>query len=345
MGNYCSSNILFGHRSSGYSNNDICFCFIAVRSCGRDSGERPKKLRTDKRSEIEKQLEIAQKLSTKLKEQRGADDSEVDAAVKSLKDAKKQEHEFDKESKVLKQNYKVFTVYGGVIFPACFFLAAMVLSALAWGLGASGEVSFYIGGWRFYTTPFLYGLVPASLVLIGFGIARLHSSLQRIREVAITAEEITMRRDVETFKTAYRELEAEAAPILTFSCFKPDHLPIRIEAEEQIVVTCALELERGQVAEDISVYIYAPAGFDFPDLEPSKKWLLDDKQVFPGYLMRKQEISRLKKGLIKYVYFTIKAPSKIGTFKIKYDVNCKGLERLPGEIGIKVIPKSQSIKV
>ena len=302
------------------------------------------KLRTDKRRVIEEQLEIAQKLATKLKDQRGADDAEIDAAVKSLKDAKKQEHEFDKESNTLRQNYKVFTVHGGVAYPAYFFLAAMFLSALAWGLGASGDESFHVGGWEFYTAPFLYGLVPASLVLIGCGIARLHSSLKKIRDVAITSEEVALRRDIEAFKTAQKELELEAAPMLQLECIEPDSPPIRIEAGGTTKVGCDLKLLRGQIAEDISVYFYVPPGFDFPLMKASNKWVAGPKENFTGYLCMLKECSRLIKGLHQVVRFTIKAPTNVGVFEIKYIVNCRGLALLPGTIKVEVMPKSQAMQ-
>jgi hypothetical protein len=301
-------------------------------------------LRAVRKNKLKEQLETAQELVNKLKEQCGAGDFKVDDAMKSLQEAKERNREFDKESNSLQQKYKVFTVRGGVTYPTCFFLSVMVLSALAWALGATGTESFNIGGWEFYTVPCLYVLVPMSLLLIGFGIHRLYSSLQRIREVAITAEELTMRRDIEAFKTAHRELEAEEAPKLKIECVEPDSLPIRMQAGDETSVGFALTLISGQMAEDISFFIFVPPGFDFPDLASIDKHVSRPKSVFPGYLYTLREYSRLIKGIKQNTYFTIKAPSNIGVFKIKYGVNCRGLERLSGEIDVEVMPKSESVE-
>jgi hypothetical protein len=302
------------------------------------------RLRATRKKELDEQLGTAQKLLATLKEQCGKDDFRIDDAIKSLRDTEKRNNQFDEESRNLQKNYKVFTVQGGVIYPTWFFFLAMFFSALAWGLGTSGKDSFHIGSLAFQTAPFLYSLVPIALLLIGFGVGRLYSSLRRIREVAVTSEEAAMRREIEALKIAQRELEAEAAPVLELKCFEPDSIPIRIIAGDDAILRYQVTIAKGHVAENISVFIFAPPGFDFPKIDAHLKWIASPTETFPGHLCTIKEFDRLLKGLRQPISLTVKAPLDTGKFKLKHSFYCKGFIGGSGELDVEVVPKSQSVK-
>jgi hypothetical protein len=298
------------------------------------------RLRTARNKELDEQLETAQKLVTELKEQYGADDFKVDAAVKSLQDAKKQKDEFDKKSKHLQQSYKVFTVQGGITYPACFFVSSMFLSAIAWGLGASGEESFHIGGLAFYTVPFLYGLVPASLLLIGFGIGRLHSSLQKIQGVAITSEEAALKRNVEAYKIAQRELESEGRPelILDFTDPKP---PLELAQEDTVNLEFDVWLKRGYKVTEAIVRFFAPKGFEFVNTAGNDRtWVQPvDARTTSNCVVIEKQIGRIIQATIYKRNITIKNPLASGTYTLWYRLLSEEYTSDLEEFEVKVVPK------
>ncbi len=247
---------------------------------------------------------------------------------------------FEKQMESLERSYSAFRVRGGLTDPALCFLVSAAFSGVAWGLAQNGLTQWLVF-WSVPSNMFWWAL---AVVVMGFGIYKLYYSLRKIEDVAVTSEEAALRRDVEAFKIAQRELEAEAAPILKLECVEPDSLPIRMQAGDETTVGCDLRLISGQIAENISIFIFVPPGFDFPMIALNSKRVSGPKDTFPGYLFTVKEFGELIKGLRQTIRFTIKAPSNTGVFEIKYIVNCRGLAQLPGTIGVEVMPKSQSVK-
>jgi ABC-type multidrug transport system fused ATPase/permease subunit len=295
-----------------------------------------------RRKELEKQLEEAQKHLDTLRKQCETGDFRVDDAIKSLKDAKKHKQEFDKESSALQQSYNVFTVRGGVTYSTCLFFSSMFVSALAWGLATAGQTSFQIGYWKFDTVPFLYGSVPVSLMLIGFGVSRLYSSLQKIREVAITSEEAALKRIVEAFKIAQKELEAEAAPTLELLCTEPYSMPIRIQAGVQTSVEYKIRLTKGRAAENVYVFVYVPPGFDFPGI--TAKTVSGPRDTLPGYVRTFRKYDSLIEGVSETIRLTIGAPLNTGRFDMFHICTCRNFQGQFGKIEIEVVSKPKSVK-
>ncbi len=276
------------------------------------------KLRADMKEELEKQLSEADKHLNILREQCGTEKFKIDEAVKALEDARRRNQRFNKESQALKQSYKVFTVPGGVTYPACFFLSSMFLSVFVWGLGAMGEISFRIGYWEFYTAPFLYSLAPAALLLIGFGIQRLYSSLKRIEDVALTSEEAALKRMVEAFKIAQKELEVESKPELELKLRKPT-LPIRINKDSKVTLRFAISLVKGEIARNIEIRFGIPKVFEFIN----EVYRPFEEEPYSDIIFTEMRVGYLGTGEHNIRELTVKAPSKPGHFIFVYWLRCE----------------------
>ena len=294
-----------------------------------------KKLQSEKEATVRlRKQEWQQKLEQSTSRE------EIARLGKEVTALEKEISEFEKKMKNIDSSYGVFRVKGGLTDPALSFLVSSAFSGVAWGL-AQSELIQWLGFWSVPSTLFWWSL---AVVGIGFGIYKLYYSLRKIEEVAITSEEAALRSQIQAYKTAQKELETEAAPALELRCIKPDSVPIYMQAEEQLTLEYDLRLVKGQMAEHISVFIFVPPGFDFPQIDAGKKRVSGPKDSFPDHLWTFKHYDRLIAGLLQPLQITIKAPRNTGRFAIRYVVNCRGLAQLPGTIDVEVMPKSQSVK-
>ncbi len=69
-----------------------------------------------------------------------------DEDERAYEEAIEKKREFKNASKNIEKGLNVFRLSGGVVYPSCFFLSSIFFSSLAWGIAATDEPSFRIGG-------------------------------------------------------------------------------------------------------------------------------------------------------------------------------------------------------
>ena len=286
----------------------------------RNSGEKELEL---KASEAQKELEELKNVGMK-------DDSHAGKALAAVLVAEASKAKYGKESKRIIGEYSVFTARGGVVYPAIFFLSSIILNIFAWSLAATKSETFVIGTDSFLSAPFQIVFIIASLLLLGIGIKRLIISLEKIQKVAITSEEAALKRNVEAFKIAQRELESENKPELKLSIVEPKQ-PIRMAGGSEVAIKCELTLVHGKIAEHVQVFIMVPTGFSFTDTIRTYTWGKD-------YIGITEEIdSAIISGVIQKLEQKIKAPTKTGKFNLVFYVVCKDYSSDFIKVGIQVI--------
>jgi len=292
-----------------------------------------KELRNKREQELGLKVATAKKEFERLKISGKEDDFNVDKALTALKNAQKSKDEFDKKSNVLQKEYKVFTVWGAVSYPAICFLLSITLSALAWSLATTG---FCIDTRWFQSEPYQIGLVIASLLPIVIGINRLLFSLKKIQQVAITSEEATLRRTIEAFKIAQRELESENKPMLQLLITEPKQ-PIRMTRGSEVVLKYEVSLIHGQIAEHAQIFVKVPKGFDFLGEVETYPWN-NIETGFKDYIGTSQEIlGPVIRGVVVPLELKIKVPPTTGKFQLLCNVVCKDYKGDLKKVGIEVI--------
>jgi len=220
-----------------------------------------------------------------------------------------------------------FTVRGGVLFPGLGFLLAAIFSGVAWSLANN-------------ITPVLHVFLVLAVASIIYGLYRLHISLRAIEEISITSEEAALKRTVEAFKTAQKEVEEERKPRLALSFFDPIP-PIQTKSSESVRISFAIKLSKGQIAERATVVFLAPPGFDF--ITENNKWEKGRQPkwstAYPEYARAELELGPTMPATSYSLLLTIKAPSSPGSFKLAYRLQCQGFVGHFEEFEIRVTPE------
>ena len=246
--------------------------------------------------EIQQQLEEA-------KEAGQLDESKL---LAELQNTKEKITGYDAQLKHLQERIILIRRRGAVVWPGAFFLAALVLTILASGLAESQNLV----------------ALPLWIISIGalvFGGFRVFRTLGAIEEVTITSKE-AMEKLPEVVKAALMALEEEKKPELSL-IFRDKEFPLHMKADSEVSLQLALEVYKGEFAEDIAIHICAPPGFDFPDQD---KYVLTADHAYPNYVATIWRKDRAIRGLTHMNTVTMKAPSKKGTFKIAYYIFCRG---------------------
>lgn len=116
----------------------------------------------------------------------------------------KMDKNFEKELAKARRAPELLTVKGGVVHPGAFLIGALILTGSAWYLSTIQNL--------IWITPTLIWML--GIAAIGYSIFRIYQSLNVIESVAITSEEAALKRTIEAFKIAEKELEEEKRPKL-----------------------------------------------------------------------------------------------------------------------------------
>jgi hypothetical protein len=230
---------------------------------------------------------------------------------KELKKLEERDEKDEKELGKIRKAPKLLTVKGGVVPCGGCLLAALVLSGSAW----------YVSDIQIFD-----GVIPVliwipGLAAVGYTISRIYQCLKVIEGVAITSEEAALKRTVEAFKIAQKELEEEKKPGLELE-FKGKEFPLHVKADSEVKLPLELFIHKGEFAEDVAVHICAPPGFSFPKEDT---YTLDSDYDYPNYICLGWILtSRLIGGLQMARTITIKSPPSKGSFKIVYYIFCRG---------------------
>lgn len=110
------------------------------------------------------------------------------------------------------------------------------------------------------------------------------------------------------------------------------------EANATTTIRFALTLFKGPVAEHAETWLFAPAGFGFPD---KRSWLQgDDRGDIAGFVTTKiEETELLMKGTNYGRSFKLKMPQKEGVYTLYYSVQCVGFSSEREAFSVEVEPE------
>ncbi len=263
--------------------------------------------KTEKAQLLERKQSNEEAMAAIKKEIEEAEGQIPKGLTQKLAKLEKRDKDFGRELAKIRKSPEVLTVRGGVVPPSALLIGALILSGTAWGLSN------------------IQNLVSIALWLmgsaaIGYSTYRIYKSLKVIESVAITSEEAALKRTIEAFKIAQKELEEEKRPELEL-LFLGKQPPFRVKADSEMSLLLALSLGKGEFAEDVAVHICAPPGFDFPN---QATYTLTPDHVYANYIARVWHLQKVFRALDYRVTITIKSPPIAGTFKMVYYIFCRG---------------------
>lgn len=295
---------------------------LAVERTARELRERQE---TQKRTTDRELEDVRKSLNQAQQENIG---QEIQRLRESLAELEKKLRKDEKDLADIPKKYTLpFTVRGGVFFPGLGFLLAAIFSGVAWSLANN-------------ITPVLHVFWALAVASIIYGLYRLHISLRAIEEISITSEEAAVKKTVEAFKTAQKELEEERKPKLLLSFLDPIP-PIQIKQSEAVGISFHIRLSKGQIGERATVTFFAPPGFEFITENTEwqkgrqKKWTT----AYPEYATAELELRSTMPATSYPRLLTIKAPSSPGSFKLAYRLQCQGFVGHFEEFEIRVTPE------
>lgn len=241
--------------------------------------------------------------------------------TRKLDKLEKRDKKFVKELSKIRKAPESLTARRGVFYPCAFLVAALVLNGAAWYLSSVENINWAI--------PVSIWII--ALAAIGYSIYRICKCLNVIQDVAITSEEAWIKKTVEAFKIAEKELDEERRPELTL-IFREIKFPLHMKADSELRFELVLSVSKGAFAEDIIVFVGAPRGFDFPKQDTV---VLGPHHDYPNYICRRWDIVKLIAGIEENTHVTIKSPPTTGNFKMVYYRFCRGhAEYSPTELDI-----------
>jgi hypothetical protein len=245
---------------------------------------------------------------------------------RELKKLGKGDKKDEKELGKIRRAPKLLTVKGLVVPVGVSLLVALIFNGVAWYFWYLSTLDVF---WDIYLPfGFFIRIEPVfiwivSLAAILYSIFWIYLSLKVVESVAITSEEAALRKTVEAFKIAQKELEKEKKPELTLE-FGGDQPPFHIKSGSQKTIVTELGLVRGDVAKRPEVYFLAPPGFNFPK---RKTWVqAEEKETVGGYLTTQFELEDFKRGVTQRKKIIIKAPSSSGKFTFYYRITAEGFD-------------------
>ncbi|MBA7467212.1 hypothetical protein ES707_02424 [subsurface metagenome] len=233
--------------------------------------------------------------------------------IRRLKKLEERDKKFDKELSKIRRAPELLTVKSGVLPVGSCLLAALILSGAAWYL-SNGQVFSWI-------IPVLIWIL--GLAAIGYSIYGIYRCLRVIESVAITSEEAALKRTVEAFKIAEKELEEEKKPELALA-FEDKQPPFHVEAEAETSLTINIRLSSGDVARKPEVIFVAPPDFEFLNMPKGPR--IDQRSKYTDYISAAYEFEDIRKGLSRWRRFEFKTPSQPGNYKCAYRIFCEGFD-------------------
>lgn len=246
-------------------------------------------------------------------------------ARRGLERYEKKKKQFEKKRVRASSEYRLLTVKGGILYPGVALLLSLAFVVTAKYLitvsGAVAEVFSYI-------------LLILAAVGIGWGCYRAYISLSVVQSVATIPEEVQLKRTIDAFETAMQRHDERIRPKLDFSFLNPLP-PFEIKLLSEQVIEYQVFAEEGSSAKEVVVSFIAPDGLEFPGVKKTSRVVQD--VLYPGAPDNNIELPDIKGGYYTYNTITIKAPEKIGTYKLVYVFGCEGFRSDFKELDVKVV--------
>lgn len=235
--------------------------------------------------------------------------------TRKLDKLEKRDKKFVKELSKIRKAPESLTARRGVFYPCAFLVAALVLNGAAWYLSSVENINWAI--------PVSIWII--ALAAIGYSIYRICKSLSVIQAVAITSEEAWIKKTIEAFKIAEKELQEEKRPQISLQ-FKDIDFPLEIQSDSEITLRMEIKLEKGDYLQHGEIHLAFPVGFSFPNLEEKDTYTTSADHPVPNYICAIWEFEKVISGLLYYKNIIVKSPSTPGNFKMVCRISGIGLE-------------------
>jgi len=265
----------------------------------------------EQKDAAEEEIAAIQKQISNLGKKGRIDKEKLEELEAKLKQLRKQDERFEKKLSRIGKAPQLLTVRGGVVPPATSLLGALLLTAGAWYLST---IQIFI------CIPLLIWIL--GLAAIAYSVSRIYLSLKMIEGVAITSEETALRRTIEAFKIAQKELEEERKPKLGLK-WRGTNPPFHIKADSPLELKFGVFCERGDFADDVSVVFFAPPGFTFPTMPT----LIQESShpIVPEFVTTSIRYTPpVTRGTSLTNDVSVKAPPEVGEFEAYYQISCRG---------------------
>lgn len=286
------------------------------------SKEQEKATREQKNATENEITKIQKQISALMKKERIG--RELKELEKKLKQLRKQDKKFEKKLRRIETAPELLRVKGAVIHPSIFLGIALTLVGVAW----------YLSSIKIPTVPIIiWGL---GLAAIGYSIYRIYCSLKVVESVAITSEEAALRREIEAYKIAQKELEEERTPVLALlfetTKFELMKYPLHVKANSELDLILRLRMLQGNYAEEVEVHLAVPHDFSFPN--EGHITALSPDTGFVDYIDFVWERGEVKRGMTYRKGLTIKMPTKTGNYNFVYWIFGRGFYTDPTELEV-----------
>ncbi len=211
----------------------------------------------------------------------------------------------------------------GAFIPGAFLLTSAIISIVA----------IYMGSGTPEISPYMW----IAIFTMGIGICFVCLSLKVIEGVARISEEVAFRKDVDIFKTSFEEIEEAKRPELEL-VFEEISPPFNVKVDSEMKIDFNVGLKRGEYADDVNVFFFAPEGFVFPGKETVVQ--AKEHEIVPGYITAIIKFDRsILRPIITPSSIVIKAPSKANEYPLYYRLICKNSQGRHEKFGIVVEEK------
>jgi hypothetical protein len=244
--------------------------------------------------------------------------------IRKLKKLEKRDKKFEKELGKIRKAPEPLTVKGGVVLPGVSLLVALILNGVAW------YFSWYLSTFSiFYDIPLPFGIAIwidpvfiwiVSLVAILYSIFRIYKSLRAVERVAITSEEAALKKTVEAFKMAQKELEEEKKLKLEMR-FEDARPPFTVKAKSEMLIKINVGVTKGDVARNAVVAFWAPSVFKFPDSPESLP-----SGNYPSCVSTSISLGDIIRPAWRTRRIKLKVPSQPSSYTMAYRLFCEGFD-------------------
>lgn len=285
---------------------------FAVSLLGRAievAAKEQEKTTKDQKDAIEIEIDKILKQISSLQKKKSIG-KELQELEKRLKKLRKQDEEFARKLGRIVKAPELLTVKGGVVPTASYILGALILSGVAYYLFTIENLL-----WLIHVLIWILGLAA-----IGYSIFRIYQSLKVIESIAITSEEAALKRTVEAFKIAEKELEEERRPVLKLE-FEDKQPPFRMETQSERLIKFAVSLSRGATARAVTAAFFTPANFEYPD-NPAK--LPAPQSEYKDCNSARIDLGDIISPFGYPKSLKLKAPAEPGHYIAAYKLYCEG---------------------
>ena len=239
---------------------------------------------------------------------------------KKLSNLDKVKKDFDNKLQGIQKKYALLKVTPGIVFPGGCFLASILLNEIA---RVCSYANLGLALWLL------------SVVVVGIGVWRICLLLTFTYEIGTRSSEFQSKNLVDSFQKALALHEKEKEEELEID-FKETNFPYICEIDQEITFTFLVNLKKGKILRDASVWFFVPD--EFVLISPSESWRQSAYSFIPNIRTVKVSVGDMSRGTSSAPQtLRLKSPNKEGEFSIVCILKAEGYSGKKQELKITTI--------